>query len=63
MIRVIPEVVSFPWPLGYDTVTWYAPVINFCQIYGPLYSLTVFTDWHNAPLLYVFVGFLGYASR
>ncbi len=63
IVRAIPEIVSFPWPLGYDTVTWYAPVINLCQIYGPLYSLTVFTDWRNAPLLYMFMGFLGYVSR
>ena len=59
IVRAIPEIVSFPWPLGYDTVTWYAPVVNFCQIYGPLYSLAVFTDWRMAPLLYIVMGFTG----
>lgn len=62
-IRAVPEIISFPWPLGYDTVTWYAPVVNFCQIYGPLYSLTVLTDWRMAPLLYMIMGFLGYISK
>lgn len=60
VVRAIPEVVSFPWPLGYDTVTWYAPVVNFCQIYGPLYSLTVLADWRMAPLLYMVMGVMGY---
>lgn len=62
-IRAVPEVVSFPWPLGYDTITFYVPVVNFCQIYGPLYSLIVFAGWHTAPLLYMVMGFFGYVSR
>lgn len=62
LIRAIPEVISFPWPIGYDTVTFYAPVIHNYQIWDPLFCLTVLTDWRSTPLLYIVMGFLGYIS-
>ncbi len=63
LIRTIPEVISFPWPIGYDTITFYVPVIHDYQIWGSIFSLTALTDWHSAPLLYIVMGFLGYISR
>ncbi|WXG40362.1 MAG: hypothetical protein WED07_06020 [Candidatus Freyarchaeum deiterrae] len=59
-IRVVPEVIAYPWLIGYDTLVLYAPYLYYFQIYG--FSLAfyyTFIMYHVTPLLYTFVGGLG----
>jgi len=42
LVRAVPEIVSFPWPIGYDTVMYYAPVFDASQIYGVAGALSLF---------------------
>ncbi|MBS7250933.1 MAG: hypothetical protein KIH08_10165 [Candidatus Freyarchaeota archaeon] len=63
LVRSIPEVVSFPWPIGYDTVMWYAPFIYYCQTYGFFLFFSWFvSEGHFSFLFYVLIGGLGVLS-
>lgn len=63
IVRAIPEIVSFPWPLGFDTIQLYAPFIYFCQVYGffPVLSYYIFAQ--QSPFLFLaLIGGLGVLS-
>jgi hypothetical protein len=53
IVRAIPEVVSFPWPIGYDTVDFYAPFIQLCQVYGYLPTLYYYIFEQLNPFLFL----------
>jgi len=38
MVRVIPEIVAHPYPVGYDVINYYIPVITNFQEYWPIVS-------------------------
>ncbi|MFY9565400.1 MAG: hypothetical protein WAQ29_03545 [Nitrososphaeraceae archaeon] len=38
MVRVIPEMVAHPYPVGYDVINYYIPVITNFQEYWPIVS-------------------------
>ncbi len=62
IVRAVPEIIGYQWPLGYDTITFYAPFIRDYQVYGLFASLSLFSNnW--APLLYLLVGFVGGLSQ
>ncbi|WXG40363.1 MAG: hypothetical protein WED07_06025 [Candidatus Freyarchaeum deiterrae] len=64
LIRVIPEVIAYPWPIGYDTIGWYAPLIYYFQVYG--FSLAfyyAFNMYYYAPLFLVLAGGLGILTQ
>jgi hypothetical protein len=64
LVRSIPEVVSFPWPIGYDTVVLYAYFIHYCQIYGFFLFFPLFVpEEHLSFLFYVLIGGLGVLSN
>ncbi|MEM2135870.1 MAG: hypothetical protein QXG44_13530 [Candidatus Jordarchaeaceae archaeon] len=58
LVRAVPEVVSFPWPIGYDTVKYYAPVFGASQIYGIAVGLS-FLVGGQAAFLYILLSFFG----
>ncbi|MEM3651240.1 MAG: hypothetical protein QW831_10995 [Candidatus Jordarchaeaceae archaeon] len=58
LVRAVPEVVSFPWPIGYDTVKYYAPVFGASQIYGIAVGLSFLTGG-QAAFLYILLSFFG----
>jgi len=63
-VRSIPEIVSFPWTIGYDTVMSYGPFIYYCQVYGLFLVLSYYILLrHVAFLFYVLIGGLGVLSR
>ncbi|MGQ9723524.1 MAG: hypothetical protein ACUVXA_19645 [Candidatus Jordarchaeum sp.] len=63
VVRAIPEIVSFPWPIGYDTVYLYAPFIHYCQIYGlfPMLYYYIFVNPVSITFLFL-IGSLGVLS-
>jgi hypothetical protein len=38
MVRLIPEMVAYPYPVGYDVINYYIPVITNFQEYWPIVS-------------------------
>ena len=38
MVRAIPEMVAYPYPVGYDVINYYIPVITNFQEYWPIVS-------------------------
>ena len=38
MVRLIPEMVAHPYPVGYDVINYYIPVITNFQEYWPIVS-------------------------
>jgi hypothetical protein len=64
LVRAIPEVVSFPWPIGYDTVYLYAPLIHVFQIYGffPGLFYCIYMKYYSLPF-YIIIGGLGILSQ
>lgn len=57
-LRVIPEILAGPWPLGFDTVLSYAPFVKDVETQGLGSAFaSFFTFNHPAPLVYVLLGF------
>jgi hypothetical protein len=49
--RTIPEVLAGPYPIGFDTVTWYAPLLTEAQRNGWGAALGLIVQAQRAPLL------------
>lgn len=58
LVRAVPEIVSYPWPIGFDTVRYYAPVVGASQIYGFAGVLSLFGGG-SAAFLSVLLAFFG----
>jgi len=58
LVRAVPEIVSYPWPIGFDTVSGYAPVVFASQIYGFAGVLSLFGGG-SAAFLSLLLGFFG----
>jgi len=60
-IRLIPELIAGPWPLGFDTIASYAPFVREVQTYGLGPALTeLLTSSHQPPAIYFLLGLLAY---
>jgi len=59
LIRSIPELIAGPWPLGFDTVSSYAPFVKIVQTQGlePAFAGLLWRE-HVAPLLYWILGLI-----
>ncbi len=55
-IRTLPEVIAGQWPLGFDTVTWYAPFVKEVETKGFGPSFLGIASSQAAPLVYSFLG-------
>ncbi len=56
-IRVIPEILAGPWPLGFDTVLAYAPFVKDVETQGLGAAFAGFFGVnHHAPLVYFLLG-------
>lgn len=65
IVRAIPEIVSYPWPIGFDTVNAYAPFIYNCQVYGfftVLFNYGLFSNLVSF-LFFILTGGLGALVR
>lgn len=57
VVRMIPEILAGPWPLGFDTVWVYAPFVKDVQTEGLGSAFaSFFSVTHPAPLVYVLLG-------
>ncbi len=48
--RAIPEVLAGPYPIGFDTVSWYAPIMGWTQRNGSGSALNLIFQSQRAPL-------------
>ena len=55
-VRVIPELLAGPWPLGFDTVGWYAPFINDVETGGFVFGFQGVAHDQVAPVMFVLFG-------
>jgi hypothetical protein len=58
-IRAVPELLAGPYPLGFDTVTWYAPFVVAVRTQGGDVALRALWEEQTAPLLYLLLLPLG----
>src|ERR1044072_3020643 len=57
ILRLVPEILAFPYPIGYDVINYYLPVIKDFEHYWPtisnqfpfyvLFSLAIFSIGRN----------------
>ncbi|MFQ6061234.1 MAG: hypothetical protein ACE5KV_08105 [Thermoplasmata archaeon] len=57
-IRLIPEILSWPDPLGFDTVTWLAPFMQICQEDGLGEGISLIATRQGAPFAFLLFGFV-----
>ncbi len=50
VFRAIPEILAGPYPIGFDTVTWYAPIIAGAQRNGLGSAFNLIIQSQRAPL-------------
>ncbi len=50
VFRAIPEILAGPYPIGFDTVTWYAPIIAEAQRNGLGSAFNLIIQSQRAPL-------------
>jgi hypothetical protein len=62
-IRLVPELLSWPDPLGFDTVTWLAPFMGTCQEEGLGYGYSLLIERQNAPFAFMLFGFVAFVTN
>ncbi len=62
-LRVIPELLAGPWPLGFDTLLSYAPFVKDVESRGFWPALSGIVGSHIAPLMFIFLGLAAVPSR
>ncbi len=62
LVRTIPELLAGPWPLGFDTVTTYAPFVKRVETQGAVSSLGGILGPHTAPLVFFLLALVGGAT-
>lgn len=58
-LRLIPEILTWPYLVGFDLVTFYAPFVATAAESGILASVQDQLARHNAPLIYVTLAVIG----
>lgn len=53
IVRGIPEILAGAYPIGFDTVTWYAPFLSAARTQGIDVALTALVEEQTAPGLYL----------
>jgi hypothetical protein len=53
MVRVVPEAIAYPAPIGYNTVAYYAPVLFHFKDWGNALFINLFYPPQFSPLVYL----------
>src|SRR6266851_6305548 len=63
LVRSVPEILSGPYPLGFDTVWFYAPFVKSVEAQGFGVALLSLISTHSAPLMFVLLGIVASLSK
>ena len=53
MVRVVPDAIAYPVPIGFNTIAYYAPVLFHFRNWGPALFLDLFYPPQFSPLVYL----------
>ena len=42
IIRIIPEIIAYPYPIGYDTINYYIPLVNEIEFDSVKHQFNIF---------------------
>jgi hypothetical protein len=61
LLRIIPEGLAGPLPLGFDSVWTYAPFVKSVQSNGFGFSMANVESYNSAPLMYLLLGMIAFS--
>jgi hypothetical protein len=62
-IRIIPEILAGPWPLGFDTVWVYAPFVKQVETQGAGPAMAGVLGQHTAPIMYALLAAVAWITQ
>jgi hypothetical protein len=62
LVRLVPELLAGPYPLGFDTIWFYAPFVKSVEAQGLSVALANLVSTHSAPSMFVLLGIVASIS-